>query len=106
MQSSKEHLGLRIKELRQKTKLTQAQLAEQIGIDPKHISRIEGGKNYPSLDTLRKLASSLNVQIGDLFEASHLQDKELLINEITELLKGSDIKDVKIVYRITKDVLK
>ena len=100
MQSSKEYLGSRIKELRVKAKLTQAQLAENVGIDPKHLSRIEGGKNYPSLDTLEKLAYSLNIQIGDLFEVSHLQDKESLINEI------SDIKDVKIVYRLTKDIIK
>lgn len=106
MESSKEYLGSRIKELRQKTKLTQAQLAEKIGIDPKHLSRIEGGKNYPSLDTLEKLAFSLNIQISDLFEVSHLQDKDVLINEITDMLKSSDIKDIKIVYRLIKDVLK
>ena len=106
MQSSKEYLGSRIKELRVKAKLTQAQLAENVGIDPKHLSRIEGGKNYPSLDTLEKLAYSLNIQIGDLFEVSHLQDKESLINEISNILKDSDIKDVKIVYRLTKDIIK
>lgn len=106
MESSKEYLGSRIKELRLKKKLTQAQLAELVGIDPKHLSRIEGGKNYPSLDTLEKLAYSLNIQICDLFEVLHLQDKNSLINEILGMLKESDIKDIKIIYRLTKDVLK
>lgn len=44
----KQQLGLRIKELRKKNKLTQAQLAKKVNIATKHESCIETGKNYPS----------------------------------------------------------
>lgn len=106
METSKQSLGKRIKELRLKSKLTQAQLAENVGIDSKHLSRIEGGKNYPSLETLEGLAKNLNVEIGDLFELSHLMDKQALISQITELLQSSDTENVKTIYRLVKDVLK
>ena len=40
-------LGKRIREYRQKYGMTQFQLAEKLGIDDKHLSRIELGKNMP-----------------------------------------------------------
>lgn len=39
-------LGKRIREYRLKHGLTQFQLAEKLGIDDKHLSRIELGKKY------------------------------------------------------------
>ena len=50
----KQLLGMRIKEFREKRKFTQDKLAEIVGIDPKHLSRIENGRNYPSFETLEK----------------------------------------------------
>lgn len=44
--------GKKIKEYRKKKKLTQAQLAEFVNVDDKHISCIESGKNFPSPDLI------------------------------------------------------
>ena len=68
----KQLLGLRIKELRTKIKLTQAQLAEKVGIDPKHQSCIENGKNFPSADLLDKYSNVFNIETCELFEITHL----------------------------------
>ena len=38
--------GRKIKEYRKKRNLTQAQLAELVNVDDKHISCIESGKNF------------------------------------------------------------
>ena len=67
----KQLLGLRIKELRTKIKLTQAQLAEKVGIDPKHQSCIENGKNFPSADLLDKYVLEFNIEACELFKISH-----------------------------------
>ena len=56
MENIRKSLGLRIKEVRKNKKLTQTQLAEKIGIDYKHLSRIEVGSSYPSINTLEKIA--------------------------------------------------
>jgi len=56
MRTTKKLLGERIKELRKAKKLSQDKLSEQIGIDPKHLSRIEVGNSYSSLSTLEKIA--------------------------------------------------
>ena len=59
MKNDKVLLGARIKELRKQKKMSQNVLSEKINIDPKHISRIEVGHSFPSLDTLNNIANAL-----------------------------------------------
>lgn len=63
----KEQLGISIKKLRKCKKLTQEQLAEKINIDPKNVSRLENGNNYPSPETLSSIAKALEVDVYELF---------------------------------------
>ena len=101
----KQLLGLRIKELRTKIKLTQAQLAEKVGIDPKHQSCIENGKNFPSADLLNKYAKIFNLDICVLLELKHNQPREVLENYIHEKIRSCCDEDLKIIYRIISAVL-
>lgn len=48
MANTKQLMGQRIKECRKQKRLTQEKLAEQVGVDTRHISRIETGAHYPS----------------------------------------------------------
>lgn len=48
--------------------LTQAALAERLGVDTETLSRFERGKHLPSLLTLEKLADLLMTTIGELLE--------------------------------------
>ena len=57
----------RLKTLRKEKKLTQKELAEQIGIKQNSYSDWETGKNEPSLENLIKLADLLEVSIDWLF---------------------------------------
>ena len=58
----KRELGLNIKHYRLKSQYTQAQLAEPIGIGPKHLSRLETAKLGISLDTLLDIADALDIE--------------------------------------------
>jgi transcriptional regulator with XRE-family HTH domain len=63
-------LGARIVYYRKINGLTQEKLAEEVGISPQYLSRIENG-NYPksvSLSTLMRIAEKLNVTISTLTE--------------------------------------
>ena len=61
-----ERLGNRIKTLRIAKKFTQEQVAEQIGISRQKYARIENGVNNITLDILSKIASVLDVAVGDI----------------------------------------
>ncbi len=63
----KKQLGANIKQLRKQRNLTQEQFAEYIHIDPKNVSKIENGKNYPTAETLSAIAQVLQVDFYELF---------------------------------------
>ncbi|PIC56348.1 glycosyl hydrolase [Sporosarcina sp. P12(2017)] len=56
-----------IKELRKEMNLTQAELAERVGIGRTALSKIENGAYYPSAKTMKKISDVLNKPIGEIF---------------------------------------
>jgi transcriptional regulator with XRE-family HTH domain len=56
----------RLKRLREERKLTQARLAELIGVGARAYNRWERGNFIPQLDTLIKLADVLNITLDEL----------------------------------------
>lgn len=93
-------LGKRIKEIRKSKGLTQDKLAEMVGIDSKHLSRIECGKNSLSLSLLLKICSTLQTEPGVLFDTSLNKDKNELINEIVKILNHSAEEKIRSFYKI------
>jgi transcriptional regulator with XRE-family HTH domain len=77
--SGAEKLGETIRRLRKDNKLTQAQLAEAIGVDESYISKIETGRlSYtPSEDTLRLLAQVLKADSLELLSLAQKTPEEL-----------------------------
>lgn len=91
-----------IRELRKSRGLTQEQLAEFLGIDQKHVSLIELGKSYPSIDRLAMIAESLHVPLPSLFEFDHLENEEVRAEQIEEILRDLGEKDQQKIFRIVK----
>lgn len=56
-------IGLRIKELRNKEKMTQIDFSTKIGIDNSQLSKIEKGKLMPTLQQLMEISSIFNTSI-------------------------------------------
>ena len=67
MQTTKQLLAIRLKQIRKSRGLTQEKLAELIGRDTKHISKLEIAGSYPSIETLERIAAALNVELKDIF---------------------------------------
>ena len=61
MGSPKLTLGKALRELRQRSRLTQVELAQRLDVGPTYISHLEGDRREPSLDLLRRLAQVLDV---------------------------------------------
>lgn len=95
----KQKLGSKIQKLRKSRKLTQEQLAELVGIDPKNISRIENGNNYPASETLTSIASALGVEIYELFVFNEIS-YDLMKSEIINALEND--KNILYLYKCLK----
>lgn len=61
-------LGIRIKELRKETGLSQEKFALKIDMDRTYFATVESGKRNISLLNIEKIAKGLNVSISELFE--------------------------------------
>ena len=59
-------LGKKIKSYREIRGLTQADLANMVGLTVQYICYIETGKKKPSLEMVAKIAKSLKTEIKDL----------------------------------------
>ena len=59
-------LGEAIRARRQKAKFSQEKLAEKADLSTVFISRVERGKESPSVDSLVKIATALGVRVRDL----------------------------------------
>ena len=62
-----ERLANRIKERRTELGLTQAELAEQVGVTRKTVNTVENGVFTPSATLAIKLAEALNFTVEQLF---------------------------------------
>jgi transcriptional regulator with XRE-family HTH domain len=69
--------GANIKYYRKKQRFSQEQLAERLGITPKHLSTIETGATFVSADLLEKFTLQLHVSASALFYS----DNEVSIDD-------------------------
>ncbi len=60
-------LGIRIVAARKSKNMSQEQLAADSGIDRSHIGFIEQGRRKPTVSTLYKIASALDIKLENLF---------------------------------------
>ena len=83
----KKKLGKNIKKYRKSMNFTQEKFAELIGIDPKNVSKIENGNNYPSPETISSIAEVLNIDLYKLF----IFDNDIPYEEMKdEIIKSLD----------------
>ena len=92
-------IGDRIKELRQKANLTQAQLAEKLGFTSQTVSNWESGSREPDIAALAQLSSLFNVSLDYLLlgkqeEAITLDDMDTE-KRLSLLIKKDDVKNFK-----------
>lgn len=91
---------LRLKELRNKKKLSQSVIARQFGITQQAYANYERGARQPDFDTLNKLADYFNVSVDYLLGREEktaplepsLTEKQQLILDLAEQLSDEDAK--------------
>ncbi len=93
-------LGLRIKELREKQGLTQLKLAEILDMEASNLSKIERGIQIPKEESLENISNALKVDVKELFNYTHIINRQELISKITALLENTNEETLQRYYRI------
>ena len=72
--------GSVIKNLREKKKLTQSELAQALAVSDKAVSKWETGKGYPDITMLEPLSKSLGVSVTELLAGETVENTNLSAN--------------------------
>ena len=72
--------GAIIKELREKNKLTQSELAQRLSVSDKAISKWETGKGYPDITLLEPIANVFNISVAELLVGNTVTNKNVSAN--------------------------
>ena len=72
--------GATIKNLREKKGLTQAELAEKLGVSSKAVSKWETGKGLPDISLMEPLAGALSVSVLELMTGDTIINKNTSSN--------------------------
>ena len=85
------HIGNKFQEYRLKNNLTQNQVAEITGLEPRHISQIERGLSKGSIDTLLKLCNAYKITpdiiLYDLLDEDLKKDVSIYAENFKKLNK-------------------
>ena len=103
---TKQMIGARIKEIRNRKGVTQEDIAARMEISPKYLSSIERGKENPTLNTLINLAQALNGDIGDIFSSIQIEDPAKRKTLLNELLKDADEEQLKTAFRVLSAIIR
>ena len=69
-----------IKNLREKKKLTQEELAEKINVTGKAVSKWETGQGFPDISLVEPLAKALDISVIELLSGECIQNKNRVSN--------------------------
>ena len=72
--------GAVIKELREKNKMTQLQLAEKLGVSDKTVSKWETAKGYPDITLLEPIAEAFSVSVAELISGNAVYNSNVSAN--------------------------
>lgn len=72
--------GTTIKQLRESRRLTQAELAEKIGVSSKTISKWETAKGLPDISLLQPLAQALGISVIELMNGERILNRNVSAN--------------------------
>jgi len=89
--------------LRRARGLTQAELAQQLGVSKSAVSMYERGNREPELELLQAMADFFQVSVSSLLG----RDEDALVNadpELTQYLEGlRDRPELRMLFSITRD---
>lgn len=102
---TKQRIGRRIKELRKQTGMTQEQLADHVHIDAQHMSRLERGVYFPSLETLELIAQNLGVLLKDLFVFPEDETADMLRSRLIQNISIMDEQELRWLAKLTRPPL-
>jgi len=102
--NEKKLLGQRIQEIRKNKGWSQEALSEKAETSQNYLSRIESGKENPTLDMLIKLSRALEVEMWEMFDFGHVANHKELKETMQSFAKTADEPTLRLASKIIRAV--
>jgi transcriptional regulator with XRE-family HTH domain len=108
MGSLSAHVSERIRELRNSRGLSQEQLALKANLNTSFIGAIERGVKKPTVDTLEKIITALDISVQDFFNFEidfSKNDTSDVLNKLNYILKDFNQNQQTTIYNLVKQIV-
>lgn len=108
MQNMSEKFGIRLRECRISRGLSQEQLALRANINVSFLGQIERGTKKPTIDTIDKLLSALDITFTSFFDFETPAANDVgseIVDKIVYELQGRDSDEQQLIYDIIRRIL-
>ena len=96
--------GKRVRDLRNSKSLSQEKLAELSGLHSTYIGQIERGEKSPTIESIYKISSGLDIPLSDFFKNIEMSEEKYADKIYNEVLSLTNDKQKKI-YEIIKNII-
>jgi transcriptional regulator with XRE-family HTH domain len=106
MGAVEKRLGRRVADQRKRAGLTQAQLAERVGVVTETVSRLERGSAIPSLARLEAVALALGIETFELIRTLDRESqKDRALNRLLAVARRGSAGDVEALAEVVERLL-
>ena len=98
-------LGKKIARHRRFMKLTQAQLAERVGVQPETISRIETGTATASFKLIEQVSGALHLELHELLRLQPSGPKEHAMERLVQFASRLTAAEIELAISVSAAVL-
>lgn len=100
-------MNLRLKDILEERNISLTSISEKTGIEKGNLSAISNNKKNPTIETLEKIAQSLNIELWELFTSTTSKDElTALISHRGEFYKATTVKELEEIVQKIKDSYK
>ncbi|ACS79483.1 helix-turn-helix domain-containing protein [Maridesulfovibrio salexigens] len=100
-------VGNKIRSIRKKRGLTQAQLGNESDLNDKYISEIERGSSKLTVDALNKIANGLKVPVKDILDFDTAQPtREELEKDLLWMIQKTSDEQIVFLHKLVSEILK
>lgn len=93
-------LGKHIKEVRERSQITQQELADRTELSIQFISKIETARKGASLDSLIRIADALGVTLDELLSGNQLNNPTDYQTDIDEIMASCNSTEKRYIYLV------
>lgn len=97
-------LGQRIRDLRSERHMSQEELSFKAGISPAHLGQIERAVKNPTIDTVSKIATALDLPVAALFtmETFSIPPQNITVSKINAHLGNMSEEEQRDILRMIR----